>query len=315
VSRPLRDLARTLSRRCRGRTLVVGRPFPPLLESLSARGRDVESRPLSELAAESATFDTVVLVRAIEYVPEQETTARVRQAWSRVAPQGRLLVCVPNGSHADEADDVRQRFTRRSLKKLLKTVDQPKLLTDQPYRWLAMTVDRDAPPDRANALRYEAIARLCRGRVLELGCGPGHLCGKIAGRGLEVTGVDKNDGKVAKASRLYPRIRFRQADILTLPEEPRYDTVVLAEVLEHVTAELGSRMLAKAWELVAPGGRLVVGVPNEDCVRHANHLQEFTEDDLAGMLRRFGRVKVATDQPFKWLLLHVTRTKSRVESK
>ena len=80
-------------------------------------------------------------------------------------------------------------------------------------------------------------------------------------------------------------------DILEFPVRQEYDTVILAEVIEHVPAEIGDRMLSKAWEQVGPRGRLIVSVPNEDLVRHRNHLQEFTQADLAGLLgRRYLRV-------------------------
>ncbi len=101
--------------------------------------------------------------------------------------------------------------------------------------------------------------------------------------------------------------RCLKLDILELPAAQRYDTVILAEVLEHVPEDVGARMLTKAWELVARRGRLVVSVPNEDCVRHANHLREFTQGDLAGLLEPFGHPRIVTDQPFKWLLMYVDR--------
>ena len=194
-----------------------------------------------------------------------------------------------------------------SMKQLLKQIDQPKVYTDQPFGWLVMALLADTRLDRATDDRHRVIARLCRGRVLELGCAAGHLCRRIADRGLEVSGIDKNADKVSKASRLFPDISFRQSDIFDLQVGRRYGTVVLAEVIEHVSEGIGRAMLAKAWELVAPGGRLIVSVPNEDCVPHKNHLCEFTARDLADRLTPFGRPRTVTEQPFKWLLMYVQR--------
>lgn len=310
-SRCERNLARAIGKRCRGRTLVLGRPFAALADRLE-RGesgyllRRLDEGPALPTELGERRFGTVVLVAALEYVESRESLELLRGAFVLLEPRGQLLVCVPHGDHTDDPH-LLQRFTRAGLKRLLKKIDQPKTYTDQPYGWLLMGLVRDPELDHASAERCRVIAGLCRGRVMELGCGPGHLSAEIARRGLMVTAVDKNAPKIEAARRRYPGIEFRQADILDLSEPATFDTVVLAEVLEHVPAEVGRRMLARAWSLVASGGRLVVSVPNEDCVRHHNHLCEYNEDDLFSMLTTCGSPQVITDQPFKWLLMHVDR--------
>ncbi len=273
---------------------------------LERQGFDARALPLKSSSDPAGPFDTVVLVRAIEFEEAQETRELLLGAWDRVGLRGELLVCVPHEDHVDEPG-VRQRFTRKGLKKLLKAIDWPRIFTDQPFGWLLMSVKSGARVNRTTEQRYRVIAGLCRGRVLELGCGSGELCDKISQRGHAVVGVDKSAAKIAKAHRLYPAIEFEQADILELAGRPEYDTVVLAEVLEHVPDDVGESMLRKAWDLVATGGRLVVSVPNEGCVRHANHLREFTLADFLEMLRPLGRPKLVADQPFKWLLAWIER--------
>jgi 2-polyprenyl-3-methyl-5-hydroxy-6-metoxy-1,4-benzoquinol methylase len=310
--RALQDLARALAKECRGGTAILGRGQPQLcrrLESGKHQASLCASGSLEDVAgaaAGTAGFDTVVLCRALEYEEQERARATLRDAWRLVRPQGRLVACVPNEDLLDDPEIV-QRFSQSSLKRLLLTIDRPRLVSTQPLRWLIMTIDTNQPPSRAAQGRYAIMARLCRGSVLELGCGPGHLCKAIADRNLPVSGVDKNAGKIAKARELYPEIPFTEGDILTLSGEQRYDTVVLAEVLEHVAADAGQRMLARAWELVGPGGRLVVSVPNEDCVPHRNHLQQFDRKRLAALLRPLGRPRTVADQPFKWLLMYVDR--------
>lgn len=307
----LRYLARAIGRRCRGRTLVLGRPFPALLERLETQGIEAVSHRVEEEhggAAES--FDTVVLVRAIEYENRETCDDLLRRARGLLTPRGKLVVCVPNEDHVSDPEPCR-RFTSHDLKGLLKQFDHPRIFTDQPLRWLLMALEFGPEFDRPNDERYRVIAGLCRGRVLELGCGPGYLCKRISDRGLTVVGVDRNVAKIAKAQRLFPEISFVEGDILEFPVRQEYDTVILAEVIEHVPAEIGDRMLSKAWEQVGPGGRLIVSVPNEDLVRHHNHLQEFTQADLVGLLGRLGDPKVVADQPFKWLLAYVDRARGQ----
>ena len=160
-----------------------------------------EGNPVDGLDA-GERFDTVVLTGALEFCEPAGARELVSQAFELLAPNGRLLVCVPHEDH-EAADDRRQCFTRSGLKKLLKRIEQPKVFTDQPYRWLLMGLERDPVPDHASRERCRVLTGLCRGVVLELGCGPGHLSGAIADRGLTVTGVDMNAPKIEKARRRY----------------------------------------------------------------------------------------------------------------
>ncbi|NIP93840.1 MAG: class I SAM-dependent methyltransferase, partial [Akkermansiaceae bacterium] len=205
--------------------------------------------------------------------------------WDRVAEGGRLLVVVRNAD--GEAGDSRTRaFTRRELKKLLRGFGKVRLLKDHPFRWLGMNVlkcdegDRELSQDKRS--RYEVTAGLCRGRVLELGCGRGHLVHHAAQRGCEVLGVDHSASRIGEARARYPGLEFVVADILELDlPAGAYDTVLLPEILEHVDECTGARMLERAWSWVAPGGRLVVSVPNQDCIPHPHHIRWFDAETLA----------------------------------
>jgi 2-polyprenyl-3-methyl-5-hydroxy-6-metoxy-1,4-benzoquinol methylase len=299
LSKTIRSLSRALSRRCRGRTTLVGRGWPELEVGLLHRGVDVVS------SSSFDTFETVILARALEYGAEAPSRL-LHDAWRLLMPEGRLLVCVPNEECVEDPEATR-RFTRRSLKRLLTEIDQPRILKDQPYRWLVMSLDAKPRLDPTARRRLEVIAALCKGSVIELGCARGHLSKIIADRGLPIRGVDKNTSKVSTARELFPDIEFSQSDILDLPTKETYDSVILAEVLEHVSPETGDLLLMKAWNLVSLGGRLIVSVPNEDCVPHKNHLREFDRRDLNRLLEPLGRPRLVTKQPFKWLLMYVER--------
>jgi 2-polyprenyl-3-methyl-5-hydroxy-6-metoxy-1,4-benzoquinol methylase len=205
-----------------------------------------------------------------------------------------------------------RRFSRRGLRRLLKPLGKVKLTTDQPFRWLTMYVDKPRSsrrrPNRTCLNRFKVTARLCRGRVIELGCGEGNLTSRIRDRQLDVTGVDISRAKIRRAREEHPDIPFLQEDIrkLELPAE-EFDTVVIAEVLEHVNEKVGTEILAKAWSLLKPGGRLIVSVPNEDCVPHPRHVREFDIRGLRRLLKAFGRPTIVTDQPFKWLMMYVEK--------
>ncbi len=121
----------------------------------------------------------------------------------------------------------------------------------------------DASP---SAARSRDRARLAlsllgpeRGRLLEVGCGPGWALEVFKEAGFEVLGVDISETAVDRA-----RSRGLEARVCDLESEKlsgRYDVLAMLEVLEHVArpAELVRRILP----LLAPSGRILVSLPNE----------------------------------------------------
>ena len=100
------------------------------------------------------------------------------------------------------------------------------------------------------------------GRVLDVGCGTGHLLGELARRRpdalQEFTGIDfqLEPGIGAR----HPGIRFLEADVEKLPFADReFDTVICTHVLEHVLHI--DRTMAELRRVYAR--RLVVIVPLE----------------------------------------------------
>lgn len=325
LRRARRRLCRATAARCRGRTLVVGAPDRRLAKAVARRGLEVTEadalphpspsgdpgRPRAATPGTAGPYGTLVLLDVLQGLPEAARAPFLARAWELLRPGGRLIAVVPN-PEAERGPGGRAHIGRRALRTLLRALGRPRLLGDQPYRWLSMEVRKgtsrrgEANPTRR--ARYRTTARLCRGRVIELGCGAGHLAATIAARGLEVVGVDHSEEKVRAAREAYPGIAFVRSDIRTLGlPSASFDTAVLAEVLEHVPEDAGAEFLATAWRLLRTGGRLVVSVPNEDSIPHRNHLRRFDRRKLGGTLRPFGKPRLVVEQPFKWLMMYVEK--------
>src|SRR5712692_4188888 len=58
----------------------------------------------------------------------------------------------------------------------------------------------------------ELLAPRAGERILDLGCGTGHLTNQIAARGAEVIGLDKSATMIERARTLYPQLRFEIGD-------------------------------------------------------------------------------------------------------
>ena len=102
-------------------------------------------------------------------------------------------------------------------------------------------------------------------RVLEVGCGGGHVLRMFPE--CDLTGVDVSGEMLAKASvnlRGY-RVRLLKGELqdLDLPVGG-FDRIICTEVLEHVVDP--ARVLDGMSTLVKPGGRLAITLPNDRLV-------------------------------------------------
>lgn len=328
-----RRLAGAIASQCRGQMLLLGK-YPrevgeclrkrkgislhqPSPYSAATQAIDIPAMSASAIAADLRSsgqtgYETVLVTGVLEYLNDSAIVDFLQNAWKQLSCSGRLIVCIPNQDCINGHGQL-QSFDRKKLRRLLKFFGRPKMVTNQPYKWLVMYVDTQTQISRSTRERYRVIAGFCRGSVIELGCGTGALTETISTRNPQIIGVDMNRSKIDKARLSYPHINFIQNDILDLDlASQRFDTVVLAEVLEHVPAGIGSRILKKAWSLVSDGGRFLISVPNEDCVPHPNHLCAFNRDSLSELLCPFGQPVLISEQPYKYLLMYVDRTIQKI---
>jgi SAM-dependent methyltransferase len=93
-------------------------------------------------------------------------------------------------------------------------------------------------------------------RILDVGCGTGHLTAEIAATGANVVGVDQSPAMIEQARANFPALRFDVQDARSLPYEGEFDAVFSNAVLHWVQpAEQAVAGLSRA---LKPGGRLVV---------------------------------------------------------
>jgi SAM-dependent methyltransferase len=122
--------------------------------------------------------------------------------------------------------------------------------------------------DPLGAVRYRralAIADLGPGhRVLDIGCKRCELLRQLRdpGPSIDYTGVDIAAQNVRACREAWPDHRFEVLDITHGAgfEDETFDRVFALEVMEHVPAP--AAMLEEVRRLLAPGGRLLLSVPN-----------------------------------------------------
>lgn len=99
-----------------------------------------------------------------------------------------------------------------------------------------------------------------QGRLLDFGCGGGQFLERMRRQGWNVTGLDSSKRAVESVQ---TKLGIR-AIVGTLPHPElapeSFDVVTMWHALEHVHDPLAT--LKCAYDLLAPGGRLIVAVPN-----------------------------------------------------
>jgi SAM-dependent methyltransferase len=97
------------------------------------------------------------------------------------------------------------------------------------------------------------------GRVLDVGCGDGSLLQHFADQGWTAIGVDPASTAVAAVR--HRRLEAHQGTLDDHPwEHGSFQAILFQHSLEHIPDPMGS--LSEAAKLLAPGGVLVVAVPN-----------------------------------------------------
>lgn len=92
-------------------------------------------------------------------------------------------------------------------------------------------------------------------RVLDLGCGTGHLTAEIASKGASVVGIDHSAEMIDAARKAYPELEFHQMDATDFSFDEPFDAVFSNAVLHWVKPpEAAVRSIRAA---LKPGGRLV----------------------------------------------------------
>ena len=114
--------------------------------------------------------------------------------------------------------------------------------------------------DPAAAILTRFIAELPKGgRVLDLGCGPGHHSARMAAEGLEVDAWDGSVEMIAKALNR-PGITVRQASFDDLTATAQYDGIWASFSLLHTTKVHFAHHLGSCHTALKPGGLLYVGM-------------------------------------------------------
>jgi SAM-dependent methyltransferase len=146
----------------------------------------------------------------------------------------------------------------------------------------------------------QRFALLCRnrGRISDVGCGPGHISRYLSEFNPEVIGLDLSLGLLRQASDRYPGMLFLQGDMLALPfASGTLGGIVSFYSIIHFDNSQVDRALREMRRVLRPDGQLVLGFHVGTNAVHVDELwgvgvdldaRFFTMEDLLDRLAQLG---------------------------
>lgn len=175
-------------------------------------------------------------------------------------------------------------------------------------------------PERRTAGTSEKIVQIIKhnveenNRVLEIGCGRGYTCLKLAPFVKEVVGIDVSESSVAEATNVLNMSNIKNAAIRKLSameldchfESGQFDVCLSIDVYEHLHPEDGIQHIEQAFEVLRSGGKYIAFIPNrlngphditktefpEATEAMGFHLNETTYTELSEVLKEIGFRKI-----------------------
>jgi SAM-dependent methyltransferase len=154
-------------------------------------------------------------------------------------------------------------------------------------RWLYSLLD----------LRDRRLPARTPGRLLEVGCASGGFLLEASSLGWRVEGIEFSEAAAARATALGFDVRVATIETAAPPTQ-QVDIIVAWMVLEHLHDPVGALSRMRSW--LAPGGLLVVSVPDVACINRRifksaaydlelpRHLFHFTPATISRVLKHAG---------------------------
>ncbi|MFQ5683410.1 MAG: class I SAM-dependent methyltransferase [Candidatus Binatia bacterium] len=128
--------------------------------------------------------------------------------------------------------------------------------TDQGHRWNTTLYDsKHSYVWKYGAELIELLSPKPGERILDLGCGTGHLTHKIAEFGADVVGIDRDSDMISQALKSYPKLKFALTDGRDFHFAQPFDAVFSNAALHWMKEP--ERVAACIWVALKRGGRFV----------------------------------------------------------
>lgn len=123
----------------------------------------------------------------------------------------------------------------------------------------------DTLPSYRHVFYYESSKEFIKGKVvLDIGCWTGQIEQLAYKNAKKMVAIDSNPQAISFAKKKLPDVAFKIARAKKLPFSNSYfDTVLLMDVIEHVTKGSEKEVFRQIHRVIKPGGILIVTTDNK----------------------------------------------------
>lgn len=147
-----------------------------------------------------------------------------------------------------------------------------------------------------NKPRFETVAKLLNGRVLDVACGTGTLSKYYNGL---YYGIDISQVAINKANENRRKDANFSTGDFTQPQSPfknLFDCVYIGEFLEHI--ENDDQVFKNVLLMIKPNGKIVISVPNGDRIPDESHCRIFTVPKIKEIYSKYGKISFHNYEDF-----------------
>ena len=173
------------------------------------------------------------------------------------------------------------------------------------FEWQTEAAGNGESGEKLTSVFVELVKKLNGVRsICDLGCGNGHISGRLATLGYEVTGVDASASGIQIAQGAYPQVNFVHALIDRDLDLGKFDLVISSDVIEHLYRP--SDLLDATISQLKPGGHVLLGTPYHGYLKNlvlaatnkmdahfsalhdGGHIKFFSVNTLSKLMRSYG---------------------------
>ena len=173
------------------------------------------------------------------------------------------------------------------------------------FEWQTEAAGNGESGEKLTSVFVDLVRKLDGVRsICDLGCGNGHISGRLAAFGYEVTGVDASASGIQIARREYPQVNFVHALVDHDLNLGQFDLVISSDVIEHLYRP--SDLLDATASHLKPGGHVLLGTPYHGYLKNlvlaatgkmdahfsalhdGGHIKFFSVNTLSSLMRAHG---------------------------
>ncbi len=172
------------------------------------------------------------------------------------------------------------------------------------FEWRSEAAGNGASGEKLTEVFVRLVQKLDGVRsICDLGCGNGHIAGRLASLGYKVTGIDASRSGISIAQRAYPNVNFIEGFInQNAIGVEDFDLVLSSDVIEHLYQP--SDLLEAAFSLLKPRGHVLIGTPYHGYLKNLALALSGRMDSHFSALHDGGHIKFFSVNSLSKLMAH-----------